>query len=443
VPTKKKKAEELDSDSDKSDHGARRKFILQKQGIDPDPDHTITEWTSDMVLDFRESLIEVADELDTKKRRSMPTYPEPPPAAQRSDPVIVKIYEREYAKVDRLIETITAQRKKGVSYLCKRVSREIYKLAKASYPELDSAGDIPKTYQAIENAYLKDVPFTTYEMSRLVNKLRSDFSDRSMAETDTLERNLTTHKKIIKTAAVYGIEYPEQDQARDWFGSLNGKFAFLVAGYKNAELKYAPLAYGDEHQQARFKRKMEKIYPKDLQTAYDITARYVFPTVDKDGISKNVNYATFLEHFAPKRNFYTGEAESKPDADSRPASKQAEDFRGRPGGGRGGRGGKWGRYQESRGATDRESRTQEEDWGQPPGPCKHCNQHLLPDMKDDPEKWHWKQRCLNMSRFLADHKKSKADNKKSKEEDNLATLAYRTRDNKFLPVHFGDLEIVN
>jgi hypothetical protein len=293
---------------------------------------------------------------------------------------------------------------------------------------------------------MKDVPFTTYEMARLVNKLRSDFSDRSMAETDTLERNLTTQKKIVKTAAAYGVEYSEQDQARDWFGSLNGKFAFLVAGYKNSELKYAHLAYGDEREQARFKRKMEKIYPKDLQTAYDITTRYVFPAADKDGIPKNVNYATFLEHFAAKQNFYTDEAEtdSRPaskQAESRQASKHAEDFRRRQGGGRGNQGGRLNRYQESRGALNRESRPQEDDWGQAPGPCKHCNQHLIPDMKDDPEKWHWKQRCPNMTRFLADHNSSKADKKKSKDSKNLTTLACTSRETEYPPVRLGDVQI--
>ena len=65
-----------------------------------------------------------------------------------------------------------------------------------------------------------------------------------------------------------------------------------------------------------------------------------------------------------------------------------------------------------------------------------CNQHLIPDQKDNRVKWHWKRNCPLVKKIIQDYLEKSKRTKEKQSNTGLATLGY-----KISPVRLGETEI--
>jgi hypothetical protein len=179
--------------------------------------------------------------------------------------------------------------------------------------------------------------------------------------------------------------------------------------------------------------------------AYRLALRYVQPVPVKKGVKNNITFATFQQQYCFVTTKATSDKRAKSDhaethdsdegkkdtceARIKQKFKQASDHG-------------------SRETTDTKegdggaSKHEEDDYDSdqsdpPPNPCTTCNQHLIPDQKDDREKWHWRSNCPVAKKVIQDYlERKERRSKKKKTNGNLATLGYKVK-----PVRLGEMQI--
>jgi len=223
----------------------------------------------------------------------------------------------------------------------------------------------------------------------------------------SLERLKTDLERIYKTFTDWNIPLPPKvDQARDFYGALNPGFF--------AEVK-----------------------------AYQLALKYVQPVPIKSGAKTNITFATFQQRNC---NFITSTSKSARLTErsaGRAATNDTDDNQEEPRGARGrgthgnhkdkrtsdkGRRADIISREESGGAAKQEEADYDSDYFEStPDPCMNCNQHLIPDQKDDRALWRWKQRCPNAKKIIKNYLEynRRVDKMKLSEPENLAARSCR------------------
>ena len=351
-----------------SNESSNELWGLMKQGLDQRDNHSFEDWLSVAIIEVKTRNPKVAEELETGER------------------------------------------------------------LEAFYPRIDSEGDEPKFSRAIKSAYFEDVPETTYEQIIIMraNKLRDDFANDCHTSGRLTERtagravtNDTNYDRLpvghtenttkYKTFTDRNIPLPlKADQVRDYYGALNADFfADFKAYYKNAEARLAHLPRTTDHLIARY----------NLRAAGT-----------KSGAKTNITFATFQQRNC---NFITSKGKSAwltERTAGRTATNETDDNQGeetRRERGRGTHGNHKGRRadiisrEESGGAAKQEEGDYDSDYFEsPPGPCMNCNQHLIPDQKDDRAQWHWRNQCPNAKKVIKDYLEYKRKSNKMKPNEN-------------------------